>query len=40
MTILVTGNAGYKGSHFVRFLEKKNSDFEAANNLSTENKKI
>ena len=38
MTILVTGGAGYIGSHFVRFLEKKNSDFVVIDNFSTGNK--
>ena len=38
MTILVTGGAGYIGSHFVRLLEKKNSDFLVIDNFSTGNK--
>ena len=38
MTILVTGGAGYIGSHFVRLLEKKNSDFVVIDNFSTGNK--
>ena len=38
MTILVTGGAGYIGSHFVRLLEKKNSDFVVIDNFSTGHK--
>ncbi len=38
MTILVTGGAGYIGSHFVRLLEKKNSEFFILDNFSTGHK--
>ena len=38
MTILVTGGAGYIGSHFVRLLEKKNFNFVVIDNFSTGNK--
>ena len=40
MTILVTGGAGYIGSHFVRHLERKNIDFIIADNFSTGHKKF
>tara|TARA_B100001564_G_scaffold34150_1_gene24989 strand:+ start:1111 stop:2079 length:969 start_codon:yes stop_codon:yes gene_type:complete len=40
MTILVTGGAGYIGSHFVRHLERKKIDFVIADNLSTGHKKL
>ena len=38
MTILVTGGAGYIGSHFVRLLEKKNLEFLILDNFSTGHK--
>ena len=38
MTILVTGGAGYIGSHFVRLLEKKNIEFLILDNFSTGHK--
>ena len=38
MTILVTGGAGYIGSHFVRLLEKKNLEFFILDNFSTGHK--
>ncbi len=40
MTILVTGGAGYIGSHFVRHLERKKIDFVIADNFSTGHKKF
>ena len=40
MSILVTGGAGYIGSHFVRFLERAKIDFVIADNLSTGHKKF
>ncbi len=40
MTILVTGGAGYIGSHFVRCLERKKIDFVIADNFSTGHKKF
>ena len=40
MTILVTGGAGYIGSHFVRLLERAKIDFVIADNLSTGHKKF
>ncbi len=40
MTILVTGGAGYIGSHFVRHLERKEIDFVIADNFSTGHKKF
>ena len=40
MTILVTGGAGYIGSHFVRYLERKKIDFVIVDNFSTGHKKI
>ena len=40
MTILVTGGAGYIGSHFVRHLERKKIDFVIADNFSTGHKKL
>ena len=39
MTILVTGGAGYIGSHFVRYLERKKIDFVIVDNFSTGHKK-
>ena len=39
MTILVTGGAGYIGSHFVRLLERKKIDFVIADNFSTGHRK-
>ena len=39
MTILVTGGAGYIGSHFVRHLERKKIDFVIVDNFSTGHKK-
>ena len=38
MTILVTGGAGYIGSHFVRLLEKKKTHFVVIDNFSTGHK--
>ena len=38
MTILVTGGAGYIGSHFVRLLEKKNLEFLILDNFTTGHK--
>ena len=38
MTILVTGGAGYIGSHFVRLLERKNLEFLILDNFSTGHK--
>ena len=38
MTILVTGGAGYIGSHFVRLLEKKKLEFLILDNFSTGHK--
>tara|TARA_B100001093_G_scaffold40167_1_gene34180 strand:+ start:87 stop:1055 length:969 start_codon:yes stop_codon:yes gene_type:complete len=38
MTILVTGGAGYIGSHFVRLLEKKKANFVIIDNFSTGHK--
>ena len=40
MTILVTGGAGYIGSHFVRHLERRKIDFVIVDNLSTGHKKL
>ena len=40
MTILVTGGAGYIGSHFVRHLERKKIEFVIADNFSTGHKKF
>ena len=40
MTILVTGGAGYIGSHFVRHLERKKVDFVIVDNFSTGHKKF
>ena len=40
MTILVTGGAGYIGSHFVRYLERKKINFVIADNFSTGHKKF
>ena len=40
MTILVTGGAGYIGSHFVRYLERKKIDFVIVDNFSTGHKKF
>ncbi len=40
MTILVTGGAGYIGSHFVRHLERKKIDFVILDNFSTGHKKF
>jgi len=38
MTILVTGGAGYVGSHFVRLLEKKKAHFVVIDDFSTGHK--
>ena len=38
MTILVTGGAGYIGSHFVRYLERKKIDCVIVDNFSTGHK--
>ena len=40
MTILVTGGAGYIGSHFVRHLERRKIDFVIVDNFSTGHKKL
>ena len=40
MTILVTGGAGYIGSHFVRYLERKKIEFVIVDNFSTGHKKF
>ena len=40
MTILVTGGAGYIGSHFVRYLERKKIEFVVIDNFSTGHKKF
>jgi UDP-glucose 4-epimerase len=40
MTILVTGGAGYIGSHFVRHLERKKIDFVIADNFSTGHREL
>ena len=40
MTILVTGGAGYIGSHFIRLLENKKKDFVIVDNLSTGHQKF
>ena len=40
MTILVTGGAGYIGSHYVRLLERKGIDFVIVDNFSTGHKKF
>ena len=40
MTILVTGGAGYIGSHFVRYLERKKIEFVVVDNFSTGHKKF
>ena len=40
MTILVTGGAGYIGSHFIRHLERKKIDFVIADNFSTGHRKF
>ena len=39
MTILVTGGAGYIGSHFVRYLERKKIEYVIVDNFSTGHKK-
>ena len=38
MTILVTGGAGYIGSHFVRYLERKKIEFELIHKIENETK--
>ena len=38
MTILVTGGAGYIGSHFVRLLERENLEFLILDNFTTGHK--
>jgi len=40
MTILVTGGAGYIGSHFVRLLERNKIDFVIVDNFSTGHRKF
>ena len=40
MTILVTGGAGYIGSHFVRYLERRKIEYVIVDNFSTGHKKF